>query len=177
MDIEFDCAHCGQHLSVNASETGDQAKCPSCGHPVNVPANRSTAPRVQTTTDTIYCTQCGQRNSENNFKCTRCGFVLHGPSKPQYVVSDDSTMGGLIPYKNAQALWAYYLGIFSLIPCVGIPLGIAALILGIRGLKFADLHLEARGKGHAWTGIILGGLCAVGYTLLIAIPLMLGAFN
>lgn len=93
------------------------------------------------------------------------------------VVSDDSTMGWLIPYKNAQALWAYYLGIFSLIPCVGIPLGIAALILGIRGLKFGDLHPEARGKGHAWTGIILGGLCAVVYTLLIAIPMMMVAFN
>lgn len=177
MDIEFACDHCSQHLSVDESAAGQEAQCPSCGKSVMVPPRRPQPPDQQPAADTIFCPKCGQKNLENNFKCTKCGFVLHGPAQPQYVVSDDSTMGGLIPYKNAQALWAYYLGIFSLIPCVGIPLGIAALILGIRGLNFADLHPEARGKGHAWTGIILGGLCAVGYTLLIAIPMMLGAFN
>lgn len=177
MDIEFDCDHCSQHLSVDASAAGQQAQCPSCGKSVMVPSASPHRLHPKPRADIIFCPKCGQQNLENNFKCTRCGSVLHGPTQPPYVVSDDSTMGGLIPYKNAQALWAYYLGIFSLIPCVGIPLGIAALILGIRGLKYGDLHPEARGKGHAWTGIILGGLCAVGYTLLIAIPMMMGAFN
>ena len=127
--------------------------------------------------ETIFCTKCGEKNLENNYKCTRCGFPLHEQARPQYVVTDDNTMGGLIPYKNAQALWAYYLGIFSLIPCAGIPLGIVALVLGVKGLKYADLHDEAKGKAHAWVGIILGGLCALGYTLLIAIPIMMGTFN
>jgi hypothetical protein len=68
-----------------------------------------------------------------------------------------------------QALLAYYLGVFSLIPCIGIPLGIAALVLGIKGLKYAKLHPEAKGKAHAWAGIILGTLCAVAYTLLTLI--------
>ena len=172
----LDCAQCGQNLSVDVSAAGQVAECPSCGNPVIVPQNPPSTPDAPS--DSLYCTQCGERNLENNFKCTRCGFVLHRPSQPQYVVPDDSTMGGLIPYKNAQALWAYYLGIFSLIPCAGIPLGVAALILGIRGLNYADLHPEAQGKGHAWTGIVLGGLCAVGYTLLmIAIPISLDAFD
>jgi hypothetical protein len=57
-------------------------------------------------------------------------------------------------------------------PCIGVPLGIAALVLGIKGLKYAELHPEAKGKVHAWTGIILGALCAIAYTLLIAILLM-----
>jgi hypothetical protein len=127
--------------------------------------------------ETIFCSKCGEQNPENNFKCTRCGFVLHGQSQPQYVVTDDNTMGGLIPFKNAKALWAYYLGIFSLIPCIGIPLGIASLVFGLKGLKYAELHPEAKGKAHAWTGIILGVLCSIGYTLLILIPLMMGAFK
>ena len=125
----------------------------------------------------IFCPKCGERQGENNYKCTRCGFLLHEPVKSQYIVTDDSTMGGLVPYKNAQALWAYYLGIFALIPCVGIPIGIAALILGLRALKYADLHEEAKGKVHAWIGIVLGGLCALGYTLLIAIPIVMGMLD
>ena len=75
----------------------------------------------------------------------------------------------LIPYKNAQALWAYYLGVFALIPCFGMPLGIAALILGIRALKYSGQHPEAKGKAHAWVGIVLGGICTVCYVLLIVV--------
>ena len=56
-------------------------------------------------------------------------------------------------------------------------LGVAAMILGTRGHKHADLNPEARGKCPAWTGIILCGLCAVGYTLLIVNTMMMGAFN
>jgi hypothetical protein len=127
--------------------------------------------------ETIFCSKCGQQNLENNFKCVRCGFVLHGSPEPKYVVTDDNTLGGLIPYKNVQGLWAYYLGIFSLIPVFGIPLGIAALILGIKGLKYANLHPEVRGKAHAWTGIILGALCVIAYTLLILTVVFTSAFN
>ncbi len=127
--------------------------------------------------DIIYCRECGQKNEENHFKCIQCGYVLHEELSSQYVVTDDNTMGGLIPYKNAQALWAYYLGIFSLIPCVGILLGIAALVLGVRGLKYARQHPAACGKVHAWIGIIFGGLCAAGYLVLMIAAVVLGASN
>ena len=177
MDVEFDCPRCNQHLTVDASAIGQQANCPSCSNAVTVPSKPQAGTASQVATGMMFCPKCGQQNRENNFKCTRCQFILHGPTQPQYVAADDSTMGGLIPYKNAKALWAYYLGIFSLIPCIGVPLGIAALVLGVKGLKYAELHPEAKGKGHSWTGIILGGLCALAYTLLIAIPLMMGAFN
>jgi hypothetical protein len=49
----------------------------------------------------------------------------------------DNTLGGLIPTKNSSALIAYYLGVFSIIPCLGIVLGIAAFVLGLKGLAFA----------------------------------------
>jgi hypothetical protein len=75
---------------------------------------------------------------------------------------EDNPMSKVVPYKNPKALVAYYLAIFSLIPCVGLLLGIVALILGILGLKAADAHPNAHGKVHAWVGIILGGLCAAG---------------
>lgn len=112
----------------------------------------------------IFCAECGMKNAENNYKCVRCGTLLHEQSGAG---STDSGISSLIPYRNAQALWAYYLAIFSLIPCVGIPLGIAALMLGIRGLQFAGRNPEAKGHVHAWIGIVLGTICALVYTVLL----------
>src|SRR5262245_25106840 len=40
----------------------------------------------------------------------------------------EATVSGIIPYKNPPALIGYYLGVFSLIPCVGFLLGIAAIV-------------------------------------------------
>ena len=78
------------------------------------------------------------------------------------VSATDNPMSVVVPYKNPKALFAYYCGIFSLIPCLGLPLGITAFILGLLGLKAAKAHPGAHGKVHAWIGIILGGLCALG---------------
>jgi hypothetical protein len=70
----------------------------------------------------------------------------------------DQAIATIIPYKNPQALTAYYLAVFSLIPCFGLLLAIPALVLGITGLRKARENPERKGKAHAWTGIILGGL-------------------
>jgi len=125
-------------------------------------------------TSHIFCTKCGEKNLENNYRCTACASLLHEAARPQYTVSDN-TMGGLIPTKNSCALIGYYLGVFSLIPFLGIPLGVAALILGIKGLKHAKQHPEAGGVGHSWTAMILGGFSTIAYTLLIAAPIIVAA--
>jgi hypothetical protein len=122
----------------------------------------------------MYCPKCGTKNDDNAYKCVQCGDILQGAPQTQFVVTDDATLGGLIPYKNVKAMVAYYLGMFAILPGIGIPMGIAALILGVQGLKFAGLHPEARGKVHAWIGIILGGFWAVGYTILIAVLVIIG---
>lgn len=76
--------------------------------------------------------------------------------------------GGVIPYKNPQALTAYYLAVASLIPCIGILTGIPALVLGIKGLKRAKREPWIRGKAHAWIGIIMGGGLALVWLLGLA---------
>ena len=70
-------------------------------------------------------------------------------------------MGGLIPYRNAPALVAYYLGIFSLVPVAGLLPAVPAFVLGIIGLKKQKRQPEVKGGVHAWVGIILGGLMAL----------------
>lgn len=72
-------------------------------------------------------------------------------------------MDGMIPTKNPSALIAYYVGVFSILPCFGPIPAIIALLLGIKGLKFANQHPEAKGKAHAWVGIIMGGLFTLIY--------------
>lgn len=67
-------------------------------------------------------------------------------------------MATLIPTRNGAALSGYYCGIFSLIPCLGLILGAAALILGIRGLKAYNANPSVQGRTHSWVAIILGGI-------------------
>jgi hypothetical protein len=121
----------------------------------------------------IFCSQCGQKHPENNHHCEKCQAPLHEPLEPQPASNaDDGTIGGLIPFRNAQALWAYYLAIFSLVPCIGIPLGISAVILGILGLRYLGTFPQARGKGHSLTGIILGGFCSLANIILLTLMLI-----
>jgi len=82
--------------------------------------------------------------------------------------------GGLIPYRNPLALTGYYLAVFSLIPCVSLFLGPAALILGILGLKHARKYPSAGGSVHAIVALVLGGLTTFG-TLAFMVFLVLAA--
>lgn len=105
----------------------------------------------------IACLGCGASMEPAARFCPGCGrpraaLPLSTPKQPE---QGDAT-GGVIPYKNVPALFAYYLGVFSLIPCF--PLGIAALILGIVGLRRVKANPAIRGTVHAWIGIIVGGL-------------------
>lgn len=73
----------------------------------------------------------------------------------------------VIPYKNPKALTAYYLGLFSLLACapvvgvVGIGMGIAAVNLGLKGLKAVKQDPKLKGSVHAWIGVVGGSICAI----------------
>ena len=77
--------------------------------------------------------------------------------------------GGVIPYKNPQALIAYYLGIASGLPFIGLPLGIAALVLGFRGLKARKKNPIIKGSIHAGIGIGCGGFFALLWAAILGI--------
>ena len=113
----------------------------------------------------MFCPRCGTQNDDNNYRCVKCQEILH-PAPAKVVVQTDD-LAGLIPYKNSPALIAYYLGVFSLIPLIGVLLGIPAFFLGLKGLRVAREHPEARGKAHAWVGILVGGFFGFLYLGLI----------
>jgi hypothetical protein len=106
----------------------------------------------------VFCPKCGQQNPENNFKCTQCGRLL--PDGPR---SGD---------KNDSAVLSCRLALFSLIPGLGIFLGIPAMILGGKGQRYARRHPEKAGIGHAFAGQILGLLGIIEAFLFFALSSM-----
>ena len=90
----------------------------------------------------------------------------HDPSQ-----QGDGT-GGVIPYKNPKVLIAYYLGILSGLPFIGLLFGIAAFVLGIMGLKDRKRNPVIKGSAHAWIGIGCGGLFALFWGLIIVVTII-----
>lgn len=87
-------------------------------------------------------------------------------------VNEGDATGGVIPYKNPKALIAYYLGIFSGFPIIGIPLGIAAFVLGIMGLRDRKRNPVIKGSIHAGIGIGCGGFFALFWSLILVFAIV-----
>ena len=62
----------------------------------------------------------------------------------------------VFPHRNPLALAAYYLGLFALIPDLGIVLGPIAVALGAGGLRRVRRDPAVQGRGHAWAGLLTG---------------------
>jgi hypothetical protein len=96
---------------------------------------------------------------------------------PRIAGSSPSPAGGglnaVIPYRNPAALVAYYLAVFSIIPFLGILLGITAFILGIAGLRYRRRNPTAGGAVHSWIGIVAGGFFGFGWLALIIAAIMI----
>lgn len=66
--------------------------------------------------------------------------------------------GKLIPARNGGALLAYYCGLFSCLPFLGLILAVIALIAGVRGLRAFKADPSVFGKAHAIVGLVCGSI-------------------
>lgn len=64
---------------------------------------------------------------------------------------------------NGDALASYLFGILSPLPLFGLLFGVAAVVLGARGLRHARQHPEGGGVLKCRIGMALGGLFSVVY--------------
>ena len=121
------------------------------------------------------CAKCGMQNPDHAFQCGACGGEL--AANPYVIPQEGDATGGIIPYKNPQALIAYYLGIASGFPLIGLPLGIAAFILGILGLRARQQNPVIKGSVHAGIGIGCGCFFSLLWTTLIAILVLAAIYG
>ena len=81
------------------------------------------------------------------------------PNISAHASAGDAT-GGLIPYKNKQALIGYYMAFGGLlimcIPLIGFLYSIGTIWLGFKGLKNVKENPAVKGTAHAWIAIIGG---------------------
>jgi len=128
----------------------------------------STAPTALTASaaanlpDYIFCRSCGTRHPENTYRCVKCGTLLHGEPNPRpTVVIQDGGLSMVLPAKNPYSLWAYYCGVFSFMPFIGIPLAIIAVATGVMGIYRFKTTPGAKGILHSSGGLVLGLLSIV----------------
>ncbi|KKM00141.1 hypothetical protein LCGC14_1807420, partial [marine sediment metagenome] len=158
--IRYVCGKCGTESQSSVTAIDEIVACPRCGSQMQVVDASHSVPRAPAAVSPAAPPITSP--------------AMAPPVQPAALraqVETDAT-GGLIPYKNVPALVGYYLGVFSLIPCIGILLGPVAVVLGILGLRRARLHPEARGKVHAWVAIVLGCLALIVYGSLLALLLV-----
>jgi hypothetical protein len=74
--------------------------------------------------------------------------------------------------QNGPALAAFYLGLFSLLPCLGFPLAIAAIYFGWQGLAHFKANPRVRGDMQARVGIACGILFGLFNLALVALAII-----
>lgn len=131
--------------------------------------NEELPPKAHRLNDDDDIPRSRRRREDDDYEAEEDDEDDYEEEQPRRRGKGDAT-GGVIPYKNGQALAAYYCGVFSLIPGIGLILGLIALILGILGIRKASQQPEVKGTAHAIVGIVLGGLTFLGnLTLLVLI--------
>ena len=174
MPISLNCPQCQGKLRVADNLAGKKIKCPKCAAllPVAAPQEGAIAAELPPKNERIAADIPLDDDREEDDEPVR-------PRKIARNIRHDSAsdaVSTIIPYKNARALLAYYLGVFSLIPCLGLLLGPAALVLGILGLRYVRANPTAKGTGHAIAGIIMGVLTTLANWGSIVALLVMGGF-
>lgn len=171
MAISLTCPQCSSKLRVGDDMAGRNIKCPKCSTVFPASAEERSAaitakPPSSATAQGIKPAPDAAEDLEEIEELEDADEESEGTPRVRRRrirrEDDDDAISSIIPYKNGRALAAYYFGVFSLIPCLGLLLGPAALILGILGLRYVKAHPTAKGTGHAVAGIVLGGLTTLG---------------
>ena len=123
----------------------------------------------------MRCPACNTENADTAPSCRSCGSTL--PRKPRrrgLAEETDTPFGPRTEACNRAALRAYYVGLLSLIPGLGLFLGPAAVILGLRAGQRGRNEPGFTAAGPARAAVLLGGVIAL--TNWVGLVLMLVGF-
>jgi hypothetical protein len=163
MSIITVCPECGSRLKTQEDKAGKVVRCPECDAQVRVAkAQKSDAPILDEAIQTERPREGSKVSEARPARRNADGRSVRRPDRDDDDDYDDG-LTTLIPTDNPKALAAYYLGVFSLVPFLGMILGPLAIIFGVKGRRYQQANPRAHGTGHAIAGIVLGSLTTFGH--------------
>ncbi len=120
----------------------------------------------------MHCPACNTENVDTAPRCRSCGRTLSRKSRRRKIAQEtDTPFSPRTEACNQAALRAYYVCLWGLIPGLGLVLGPAAVILGLRARQRGQKEPGFTAASPARAAVLLGGVITL--TNWIGLVLML----
>ena len=110
----------------------------------------------------MRCPACDAENIDDAPQCADCGATFsRRPRKRDDSSSSETPFSKRAVERNPLAVKAYRIGVFALIPGVGLVLGPIALVLGLIAWNRGRLEPPNKRGGHVTGALLVGSLLVV----------------